>query len=83
METDFPWLHENSIQIKLIEKKAREMWVAPKDIESDWVDNFSPLFRNIWDSGERDIDLLEEKLYTPQVGSNFADMVQKIIVRNI
>lgn len=81
METFFPWIWENIIQVRLIEKKAREMWVAPKDIGKDWVENFSPLFRDVWDSGERDIDMLEEKIYAPEVWSNYADMVQAIIVK--
>ena len=80
METFFPWIWENIIQVRLIEKKAREMWVAPKDIEAEWVENFSPLFRDAWDSWERDIDLLEEKLYAPWTQNHFAEVVSKLIV---
>lgn len=79
METHFPWIPENNIQVLLIEKKARELGVPASEIEAEWVDNFSPTFRDVWNSGERNIEEIEDKLYAPWVQNAYATMVSKLI----
>jgi hypothetical protein len=80
METYFGMLPENSIQVSLIQKMAKKMWVSPDSLSPHWVDLYSPVFRELWESGVHDTETIEERLYTPTVGSNYADMVASILI---
>lgn len=80
METFFPNIPENNLQILLIEKKAKELWVSSEKLSEHWIDMYSPVFRELWESWIHDIDAIEEQIYKPDpLKSNWADMVSSII----
>lgn len=72
---------ENTLQMRLIERKAKELWLKPDDIVQEWVDNFSPKFRELWDKWERDMGAIEDSIYTQELGSNYADVVHALITQ--
>lgn len=81
METSYPQLAENNLQILLIEKMAKKMWVNAETLSPHWVDLYSPAFRELWESGEHDIETIEERIYRPvALGSNWADSVAAILI---
>lgn len=80
MEDFYPQLAENNLQILLIEKMAEKMWVNAEALSPHWIDLYSPVFREIWDSGEHDVDTIEERIYRPTLGSNWADSVAAILI---
>lgn len=56
---------------------------GPVDSMADeWIKNFSDKFREIWETGERDLDAIEEFLYAPQDSSNYEAMIGQIIYSN-
>lgn len=80
MENDFSLIAENLAQVQLIERKARELWIAPDDLADAWIGHFSDKFREIWNGGDRVVESIEEKVYRKEDGSNYADMISKIVI---
>lgn len=82
METEYPQnLPENRIQMTLIEKMAKKHGLNVEQVAKDWVEEFSPIFRELWESGIRDIETIEARLYTKDpLGSNWSDSVAAILI---
>lgn len=80
MEQHFHGMPENIMQGILIESKARELWIPADSIAAVWITNFSERFRQLWDSGITTVWELEEKMYVQEIGSNYAAMIDKIIL---
>lgn len=82
METEYPQnLPENKIQIVMIQKMAKKMGLDVEQVAKHWVELFSPTFRELWESGVRDMETIESRLYTREtLGSNYADMVAAILI---
>lgn len=84
METVFLGIAENSIQIVLMERMAKKLGLSVDAIAEHWIDLYSEIFRRIWESGERDIDTIEEKIYRPDpLASNYSQMVASILIHTI
>lgn len=57
------------------------MWLDPEVVSQHWVELYSPIFREIWDSGERNPETIEERLYRPDpLGTGYADMIATILI---
>jgi len=64
-----------------MEKMAKKMGISTEQISAHWVEEFSPLFRELWESGIRDQEEIERRLYTVDtLGSNYADMIAAILI---
>lgn len=72
---------DNKAQITLIERMAKRFGVTSEALSPHWVDLYSPKFRELWESGERDIVEMEKIIYARNpLGSNYADMVAAILI---
>lgn len=43
---------------------AKDKHVDAEILSPHWVEHFSPIFRELWEAGERDVEVIEKKLYT-------------------
>lgn len=82
METEYPQnLPENRLQMILIEKMAKKNGLDVEVVAKHWVEQFSPLFRELWESGVQDLEDIEARLYTKDpLGSNWSESVAAILI---
>lgn len=82
MESHYPHEMEgHSTQIQLIHNAAKKIGVAPDQIAPAWIEEFSPRFRTMWESGVRDIGAFESELYGIDGTINHhEEMVNQILV---
>lgn len=51
------------VQVELAKDFLKESEIKPDEIIDEWVGIFAIRFREIWDTGERDLLRIKEKLY--------------------
>lgn len=80
MDNFLSWISDNSLQIRLIRKKAEEMNVPADSIAEEWIENFSERFRQIIDMGITELAEIEDRIYLDDwIKSNFADSIVGIL----
>lgn len=84
METYFPQLLDNQIQIALIERMAKKLGVKGETLSAHWIEEYSDDFRHLWESWITDIEEIEERLYfTAHVTTNYGNMIIGILTKTI